>query len=195
MSSGVKSGFDVYWFSTSVSSNRVPFPLDERSGDPNEKAAMMMMRGMTAKDFDPVRYAGRWFEVASLKRGFAGQDYLLKADVESPGILLDVSVRAKLANLGYLVTDKCDFYSIGVDVGIVNWLMVKCGLDLVNIFVFEVEKNGIKEVLDINVVNEGNADKIRQFALLGVKCGEKIGEQRPTTINIVEELRLLVQRE
>lgn len=33
----------------------------------------LMMRGMTAKDFDPVRYSGRWFEVASLKRGFAGQ--------------------------------------------------------------------------------------------------------------------------
>lgn len=32
-----------------------------------------MMRGMTAKIFDPVRYSGRWFEVASLKRGFAGQ--------------------------------------------------------------------------------------------------------------------------
>lgn len=31
-----------------------------------------MMRGMTAKDFDPVKYSGRWFEVASLKRGFAG---------------------------------------------------------------------------------------------------------------------------
>ena len=31
------------------------------------------MRGMSAKDFDPVRYSGRWFEVASLKRGFAGQ--------------------------------------------------------------------------------------------------------------------------
>lgn len=40
---------------------------DERSG------MLMMMRGMTAKDFDPVRYSGRWFEVASLKRGFAGQ--------------------------------------------------------------------------------------------------------------------------
>lgn len=33
----------------------------------------MMMRGMTTKNFDPVRYSGRWFEVASLKRGFAGQ--------------------------------------------------------------------------------------------------------------------------
>ncbi|GFP79184.1 protein lhcp translocation defect [Phtheirospermum japonicum] len=34
---------------------------------------LMMMRGMTVKSFDPARYAGRWFEVASLKRGFAGQ--------------------------------------------------------------------------------------------------------------------------
>jgi lipocalin len=32
----------------------------------------MMMRAMTAKDFDPIKYSGRWFEVASLKRGFAG---------------------------------------------------------------------------------------------------------------------------
>ncbi|ONK65889.1 uncharacterized protein A4U43_C06F2020 [Asparagus officinalis] len=40
---------------------------DERGG------TMLMMRGMTAKNFDPVRYSGRWFEVASLKRGFAGQ--------------------------------------------------------------------------------------------------------------------------
>ncbi|KAJ8447075.1 hypothetical protein Cgig2_022804 [Carnegiea gigantea] len=56
--------------------NEVPFPLVESSSDANETTKMMMMmmmRGMTAKDFDPVRYAGRWFEVASLKRGFAGQ--------------------------------------------------------------------------------------------------------------------------
>ncbi|PKU76932.1 hypothetical protein MA16_Dca001538 [Dendrobium catenatum] len=42
--------------------------------DSNQGSQMMlMMRGMTAKNFDPVRYSGRWFEVASLKRGFAGQ--------------------------------------------------------------------------------------------------------------------------
>ncbi|RWW45721.1 hypothetical protein BHE74_00048412 [Ensete ventricosum] len=45
--------------------------LDEM---PDERSVnVMMMRGMTAKNFDPVRYSGRWFEVASLKRGFAGQ--------------------------------------------------------------------------------------------------------------------------
>ncbi|XP_008776732.2 chloroplastic lipocalin isoform X1 [Phoenix dactylifera] len=43
---------------------------DSMSDEGNEK---LMMRGMTAKNFDPVRYSGRWFEVASLKRGFAGQ--------------------------------------------------------------------------------------------------------------------------
>lgn len=42
-------------------------PIDDASN------MMMMMKGMTAKNFDPVRYTGRWYEVASLKRGFAGQ--------------------------------------------------------------------------------------------------------------------------
>lgn len=41
--------------------------------DQGSEGMLMMMRGMTAKNFDPVRYSGRWFEVASLKRGFAGQ--------------------------------------------------------------------------------------------------------------------------
>lgn len=41
-------------------------PIDEGS-------KLLMMRGMTAPNFDPERYSGRWFEVASLKRGFAGQ--------------------------------------------------------------------------------------------------------------------------
>lgn len=49
----------------------VTFPFDKASGQGNER--LMMMRGMTAENFDPIRYSGRWFEVASLKRGFAGQ--------------------------------------------------------------------------------------------------------------------------
>ncbi|GLT83518.1 hypothetical protein SLE2022_018040 [Rubroshorea leprosula] len=55
----------------SVMDSKVTLPLDEGSGERNGR--LIMMRGMTAKDFDPVRYSGRWFEVASLKRGFAGQ--------------------------------------------------------------------------------------------------------------------------
>ncbi|XP_057515398.1 chloroplastic lipocalin [Amaranthus tricolor] len=56
-----------------VSSSQVPLPLDENANGEKGKVVMMMMRGMTVNNFDPVRYAGRWFEVASLKRGFAGQ--------------------------------------------------------------------------------------------------------------------------
>ena len=53
-----------------ASDNLPTLPLDIM---PEEKLGMMMMtKGMTAKNFDPVRYSGRWFEVASLKRGFAG---------------------------------------------------------------------------------------------------------------------------
>ncbi|KAJ1272880.1 hypothetical protein BS78_06G236600 [Paspalum vaginatum] len=53
-----------------IDSASVPLKFDNPSDD---GGAGMMMRGMTAKNFDPVRYSGRWFEVASLKRGFAGQ--------------------------------------------------------------------------------------------------------------------------
>ena len=48
--------------------NAVSSPFENESSE-----NQMMMRGMTAKNFDPIRYSGRWFEVASLKRGFAGQ--------------------------------------------------------------------------------------------------------------------------
>lgn len=53
-----------------VSDTFPALPLDTMS---EEKIGMLMMtKGMTANNFDPVRYSGRWFEVASLKRGFAG---------------------------------------------------------------------------------------------------------------------------
>ncbi|KAF5730564.1 hypothetical protein HS088_TW19G00155 [Tripterygium wilfordii] len=70
-------------------------PLDE--GSDVSKGNLMMMRGMTAKNFDPVRYSGRWFEVASLKRGFAGQGQedchctqgVYTFDMEIPAIQVD----------------------------------------------------------------------------------------------------------
>ncbi|KAK6774191.1 hypothetical protein RDI58_029430 [Solanum bulbocastanum] len=63
----------------------------------NDGGKLMMMRGMTAKDFDPIRYSGRWFEVASLKRGFAGQGQedchctqgIYTVDMHAPAIQVD----------------------------------------------------------------------------------------------------------
>lgn len=57
----------------SVEEIKLTVPLENASDGDSETMMMMMMRGMTAKNFDPTRYSGRWFEVASLKRGFAGQ--------------------------------------------------------------------------------------------------------------------------
>ncbi|KAL5735999.1 hypothetical protein ACOSQ2_030787 [Xanthoceras sorbifolium] len=70
-------------------------PFDQGSDGRNAK--LMMMRGMTAQNFDPVRYSGRWFEVASLKRGFAGQGQedchctqgVYTFDMEAPSIQVD----------------------------------------------------------------------------------------------------------
>ncbi|KAJ9153742.1 hypothetical protein P3X46_027152 [Hevea brasiliensis] len=79
----------------SAADNKVTLPLDESSDERSGK--LMMMRGMTAKDFDPVRYSGRWFEVASLKRGFAGQGQedchctqgVYTFDMQAPAIQVD----------------------------------------------------------------------------------------------------------
>uniref|UniRef100_A0A1J3IWX3 Apolipoprotein D n=1 Tax=Noccaea caerulescens TaxID=107243 RepID=A0A1J3IWX3_NOCCA len=77
--------------------NKTALPLDNGSdGDP-ETMMMMMTRGMTTKNFDPVRYSGRWFEVASLKRGFAGQGQedchctqgVYSFDMKEPAIRVD----------------------------------------------------------------------------------------------------------
>ncbi|XVF77555.1 hypothetical protein PTKIN_Ptkin14bG0054400 [Pterospermum kingtungense] len=79
----------------SAMDNKPTLPLEEDSGEANGR--LMMMRGMTAKDFDPVRYSGRWFEVASLKRGFAGQGQedchctqgVYSFDMKAPAIQVD----------------------------------------------------------------------------------------------------------
>lgn len=59
---------DIYQLASAID-NYPSLPVEKNENVGN----LMMMRGMTAKNFDPVRYSGRWYEVASLKRGFAGQ--------------------------------------------------------------------------------------------------------------------------
>ncbi|KAL7130993.1 hypothetical protein ABFS83_13G169500 [Erythranthe nasuta] len=78
----------------SATDNYPSLPLDSDEGN---GMMMMTMKGMTAKNFDPARYAGRWFEVASLKRGFAGQGQedchctqgVYTYDMEKPAIQVD----------------------------------------------------------------------------------------------------------
>ncbi|CAI9755008.1 unnamed protein product [Fraxinus pennsylvanica] len=80
----------------SATDNVRSLPFDETNNG-GSGMMMMMMRGMTAKNFDPVRYAGRWFEVASLKRGFAGQGQedchctqgIYTFDLDTPAIQVD----------------------------------------------------------------------------------------------------------
>nr|DAD23340.1 TPA_asm: hypothetical protein HUJ06_024803 [Nelumbo nucifera] len=71
----------------STADNVPTLQLDEGSDERSEK--LMVMRGMTAKNFDPVRYSGRWFEVASLKRGFAGQGQEDCHCTQAPSIQVD----------------------------------------------------------------------------------------------------------
>ncbi|OWM81260.1 hypothetical protein CDL15_Pgr007298 [Punica granatum] len=78
-----------------VADSAMTLPFDKGSGERSQK--LLMMRGMTAENFDPIRYSGRWFEVASLKRGFAGQGQedchctqgIYTFNMETPSIQVD----------------------------------------------------------------------------------------------------------
>ncbi|XP_057809870.1 chloroplastic lipocalin-like [Salvia miltiorrhiza] len=77
----------------SAADNKLVLPSEADEG----KGMLMSMRGMSVKNFDPTRYAGRWFEVASLKRGFAGQGQedchctqgVYTYDMDAPAIQVD----------------------------------------------------------------------------------------------------------
>ncbi|KAL8470017.1 hypothetical protein ACS0TY_032764 [Phlomoides rotata] len=77
----------------SVADNKLVLPSESEEGN----GMIMAMRGMTVKNFDPARYSGRWFEVASLKRGFAGQGQedchctqgVYTYDMDAPAIQVD----------------------------------------------------------------------------------------------------------
>lgn len=91
---GVPSHHQSLYQIASATGNGAILKFDDTS---NEQSGMLMMRGMTAKNFDPIRYSGRWFEVASLKRGFAGQGQedchctqgIYTFDAKTPSIQVD----------------------------------------------------------------------------------------------------------
>ncbi|XP_074318862.1 putative wall-associated receptor kinase-like 16 [Silene latifolia] len=94
------------------------------------------------------------------------------------------------------VTEKCDVYSFGVLM--LELLtsrdpseMARCGNDLVDEFVSMVEKNSVKAMFDMILLEEGNIDEIQGFARLALKCVAKKGEKRPSMIGVVEELWLI----
>ncbi|KAK9670601.1 hypothetical protein RND81_13G212300 [Saponaria officinalis] len=97
------------------------------------------------------------------------------------------------------VTEKCDVYSFGVLMLELltskdPFEMARCGQNLVQDFVSEVERNGVKALTDSILMEEGKVDEIHRFALLAIKCVVKKGEKRPSMISVVEELWLIQEQ-
>ncbi|KAK9673438.1 hypothetical protein RND81_12G168000 [Saponaria officinalis] len=91
------------------------------------------------------------------------------------------------------VTDKCDVYSFGVLMlemltGRDPIEMAWRGKRLVTEFVSTAERNGVNEMIDKNVLEEGNMDEIQRFLRLALTCVADKGEDRPTMISVVEQL-------
>ncbi|XP_074318849.1 wall-associated receptor kinase-like 1 [Silene latifolia] len=94
------------------------------------------------------------------------------------------------------VTEKCDVYSFGVLM--LELLtsrdpveMARCGNDLVDDFVSEMKRNGFKATIDMSLIEKGNIDGLQWFTRLALKCVARKGEERPSMIDVVEELWLM----
>ncbi|XP_021734778.1 wall-associated receptor kinase-like 22 [Chenopodium quinoa] len=91
------------------------------------------------------------------------------------------------------VTDKCDVYSFGVFMLELltrkqPLLMAKGGTDLVDVFISNVEKNCMMEMIDNEVLQQASWNEIQQVAELALTCVAKKGAERPTMIDVVGEL-------
>ncbi|KAK9692190.1 hypothetical protein RND81_09G247100 [Saponaria officinalis] len=92
-----------------------------------------------------------------------------------------------------VVTEKCDVYSFGVLLlelitGKQPAIMASNGTDLVDVFVSAVDKNSMTEMIDSEVLGQASDDEIRQVSRLALTCVAKKGEERPTMVDVVQEL-------
>ncbi|KAK9692189.1 hypothetical protein RND81_09G247000 [Saponaria officinalis] len=91
------------------------------------------------------------------------------------------------------VTEKCDVYSFGVLLlemltGKQPIMMALHKSDLVDVFVSAVEKNDMTEIMDSEVLEQATDDEIQQVVRLALTCVAKTGDERPTMINVVQQL-------
>ncbi|KAM5587434.1 hypothetical protein ABKV19_006068 [Rosa sericea] len=104
-----------------------------------------------------------------------------------------------LGTFGYLdpeylqsnqLTEKSDVYSFGVV--LVELLTSKVALSkdrcLTSIFISSMDEDCLNQILDDDIVNEGNIETVKNVASLAKRCLRVKGEERPTMKEVAMEL-------
>ncbi|KAM5587435.1 wall-associated receptor kinase 2 [Rosa sericea] len=108
-----------------------------------------------------------------------------------------------LGTIGYLdpeylhsnqLTEKSDVYSFGVLLAELLTSKVAVAKDkfLASIFVASMEKDCLNQVLDDEIVNEGNIEMVKNVAKLARRCLRIKGEERPTMREVAMELEGMI---
>ncbi|XP_062012580.1 wall-associated receptor kinase 2-like [Rosa rugosa] len=108
-----------------------------------------------------------------------------------------------LGTIGYLdpeylhsnqLTEKSDVYSFGVLLAELLTSKVAVSKDkfLASIFVSSMEKDCLNQVLDDEIVNEGNIEMVKNVAKLARRCLRVKGEERPTMREVAMDLEGMI---
>ena len=98
------------------------------------------------------------------------------------------------------LTEKSDVYSFGVVLAELLTSRRVLALDgpendrnLANYFVCAMMENRVADILDVEIVNDGNLGDVEEVARLARRCLRLKGEERPSMKNVAAELAELVR--